>query len=368
MTLFSKDDKKYMKRALALAEDGLGQVFPNPSVGCVLVKDGKIIAETRTAKSGKPHAEFIALQDVGEQARGATAYVTLEPCAHEGKTPSCARKLAEYGIQRAVVACIDPDPRMNGKGLQIMRDLGIQVDLGLMEKEAKELNKGFFLATEQNRPMVTLKIATTLDGKIATSNGESKWITGEQARKQAHKERSFHDAVLVGIGTVEKDDPMLNVRLRTKRRQPVRVVLDSDLKITLNSKLVQSAKDIPLWVITAKNAHNDNDHKNALEAQGVTVLNVSRDQNGLNIRDVLELLSDKGITRLMVEGGRGVMTSFLQSGLYDRLAWFRAPSILGEEGLSGIGPMGITALSGKVNLVRKKARILGPDLLEIYER
>lgn len=363
---FSESDRQYIQQALRLAEGMLGKVAPNPAVGCVLVKDGVIIGQGVTAVGGRPHAETQALSEAGESARGAIAYVTLEPCAHHGKTPPCADALVTAGVARVVIACLDPDPRVNGKGISALKAAGIVVETGLCEAEAQDLNVGFFKRVKTGQPFVTLKVATSLDGMIATASGESKWITGDAARAEGHRQRGMHDAILTGIGTVLADDPQLTVRLSNSEQtfQPLRVILDTDLKTPLSSNLVRSAKDHPVLIFCGEGVSSQ---KEDLESAGVSVIPVPGDAHGLDIEAVLNTLGERGITRLLVEGGAKVVTSFIQAGCFDSLLWFRAPSLIGAEGLPVIGKLGLEKLALRPQFVRKEICPLGEDVLEIYE-
>jgi diaminohydroxyphosphoribosylaminopyrimidine deaminase/5-amino-6-(5-phosphoribosylamino)uracil reductase len=246
------EDLPHMRAALALARRGLGNAWPNPAVGCVLVKEGRVIGRGWTQPGGRPHAETEALRRAGDAARGATAYVTLEPCSHHGRTPPCCEALAEAGIARVVMAMRDPDPRVNGRGLAMLRGAGIAVEEGLLEAEARALNAGFFRRIQAGMPVVTLKLASTLDGRIATASGESRWITGEAARREVHALRARHDAILVGSGTVLADDPDLTCRIPGMERVPMlRVVADARLRTPPSARLVQSAGAAPVLVMTA---------------------------------------------------------------------------------------------------------------------
>ncbi|MCH8322933.1 MAG: bifunctional diaminohydroxyphosphoribosylaminopyrimidine deaminase/5-amino-6-(5-phosphoribosylamino)uracil reductase RibD, partial [Proteobacteria bacterium] len=309
-----------MAAALRLAGGGLGRVWPNPAVGCLIIKDDKTVGRGWTQPGGRPHAEFEALQMAGAKAKGATAYVTLEPCAHQGETPSCARLLAGAGVKRVVYSVSDPDPRTAGKGAEILKKAGVQVDYGLLEEEAKALNKGYFLKQTEGRPLVTMKLATSRDGKIAKAEGVETRITGRQAREYSHRLRASHDAILVGIGTVLADDPDLTCRLPGRDvTSPVRIVLDTKLRIPVTSRLVQSANKVPVWVVT-----EETEIPPELAGKGVEIVSLG---NIKNIKQVLELIAQKGITRLLVEGGSGVNASFLKSGLVDDIYWFTAPHL-----------------------------------------
>ncbi len=349
------NDECHMRHALTLAERALGAVAPNPAVGCVIVRDGVIVGRGWTQRGGRPHAEAVALKQAGCVARGATAYVTLEPCAHLGQTPPCANALVEAGIKRVVAAVEDPDPRVSGRGYAILREAGIAVKTDIVRDEAAALNAGFFLRVTKKRPLVTLKIAVSADNKIARSPGGGQWITGEEARRFGHLLRARHDAILAGIETVLADDPELTCRIPgLEDRSPVRIVLDSALRLPPNSKLVRSARKVPLIVFTAREGGTQ------LIAAGAEVVRVAPDAQGRpDLRAVLAELAQRGITRLLVEGGTAVENAFLAQGLADRLEIFRAPVMAGEDGRPAPDfPLGKYVLSGR--------RVLGSDVLESY--
>ncbi len=356
-------DHSHMRHALALAERALGRTAPNPAVGCVIVsKDERVIGRGWTQPGGRPHAETMALAQAGEEAQGATAYVTLEPCAHQGQTPPCANALIAAGVARVVAAVEDPDPRVAGKGIAMLWDAGVQVATGVLEKEAAALNAGFFLRVKQNRPLVTLKIASSLDGKTATLSGQSKWITGPDARRFGHLLRARHDAILIGIETALADDPELTCRIAgLEDRSPIRVVLDTRLRLGERSKLAQSARQTPTLVFTT------NDGGGRLEACGIAVVKTARDARGRpDIGAVLGELARRGITRLLVEGGASVHASFLDRGLADRLEIFRAPVVLGASGRSAVDALAALDLDEASRFVSVGRRVLGPDLLESF--
>lgn len=361
-------DQRYMRQALAIAARGLGCVWPNPAVGCVVVRDGVIVGRGWTGMGGRPHAETEALARAKESARGATAYVSLEPCAHHGETPPCADALVEAGVARVVAATEDPDPRVQGRGLQRLRDAGIEVTSGVLRSEAEALNAGFIRRVRDKRPLVTLKVATTLDGRIATQTGESKWITGETARRQAHVLRAAYDAIMIGIGTVVADDPELTCRLPGLRdRSPIRVVLDGRMQLPLTSALVKGAGNPPTWLLMLEGGPVT--RREAFEAQGVEVTEIPSDAEGYtDIRVVLETLAERGITRLLVEGGSRIAAALLRFGLVDRLVWFRAGSIVGGDGVPAVAGFGLEHLAEMRRFVRRDVVPMGDDLMETYER
>lgn len=357
-------DILHMQHALRLAQRALGRVAPNPAVGCVLVSpDDRIVGRGVTRDGGRPHAETIAIAQAGDAARGATAFVTLEPCAHHGQTPPCAEALIRAGIARVVVALQDPDVRVSGRGMKLLRDAGVAVSCGVLDSEARRLNAGFLTRVEKKRPMVTLKIAQSLDGRTATSSGESKWITGPEARRIGHFLRAQHDAILVGIDTALADDPELTCRIAgLEQRSPARVVLDSRLRLGESSKLVRSARDIPtrVYCVGADSA--------TLRAAGVEIVSVARDARGRpDLSAVLHDLADRGITRLLVEGGAGVHASFLDRGLVDCLEVFSSPVVLGGAGHACVDALAALGLDEVPRFRRVARRPLGSDLLETFE-
>ena len=364
-------DRVFMEGALALARRGLGRTWPNPSVGCVLVKDGRVVGRGRTADGGRPHAEPQSLAMAGSAAWGATAYVSLEPCSHHGQTPPCADALIEAGIARVVVAVGDPDPRVAGAGLARLRQAGIAVTQGVLEAQAADLNAGFFLAKTQGRPLVTVKLATTLDGRIAAVSGASQWITGPDARRMGHLMRAGHDAVMVGIGTALNDDPELTCRLPgLQDRPPVSVVVDSGLSLPIDGKLAMAAKARPVWVLARMGA--DEGRRARLEALGVKVLPVPPGEEGaggrVSMPQALSLLADRGLTRIMVEGGAGLVTSLIDADLVDRLVWFRAAALMGGDGLAALGPLGLAQLDAMPRFRPTDVQKLGQDAMETYVR
>jgi diaminohydroxyphosphoribosylaminopyrimidine deaminase/5-amino-6-(5-phosphoribosylamino)uracil reductase len=360
-------DRWHMRAALGLASRGLGQVAPNPAVGCVIVKDGRVVGRGHTQPGGRPHAETRALGEAGDLARGATAYVTLEPCSHHGRTPPCADALITAGIGRVVVALTDPDPRVSGEGTARLRAAGIQVTESVCETEAREINEGFLRKVTEKRPMVTLKLATSLDGMIGAFGGDSQWITGEEARRFGHILRARHDAVLTGIGTVMADDPVLNCRVEgLAHLSPIRIVVDSSLRTPMDSQLVRTAKHIPLWLVTT--AHAARVHGDRYHRAGVEILAVPGADGGVDIQAALRLLADRGITRVLAESGRAVAGSLLRGDLVDRIAWFRAPAVIGGDGLTAVESLGVVQVNAMPRFVSAGEVRLGQDVLETYRR
>jgi diaminohydroxyphosphoribosylaminopyrimidine deaminase/5-amino-6-(5-phosphoribosylamino)uracil reductase len=351
-----------MRHALTLAERALGMTAPNPAVGCVIVAEDRVVGRGWTQPGGRPHAETMALAEAGEAARGGTAYVTLEPCAHQGETPPCANALIAAGVARVVAAVQDPDPRVSGKGIAMLWDAGVQVAGGVLEKEASDLNAGFFLRIRENRPLVTLKVAQSLDGKTATVSGQSKWITGHEARRFGHLLRAKNDAILIGIETALADDPELTCRIAgLEDRSPIRIVLDTRLRLTEWSKLAQTARQIPTLVFTTTEGGGK------LEACGVDVIRTAKDARGRpDIGAVLNDLAKRGVTRLLVEGGASVHAAFLDRGFGDRLEIFRAPIVLGASGRNGIEALKTLDLDEASRFVSLGRRVLGPDMLESF--
>ncbi|WP_026689413.1 bifunctional diaminohydroxyphosphoribosylaminopyrimidine deaminase/5-amino-6-(5-phosphoribosylamino)uracil reductase RibD [Alteribacter aurantiacus] len=351
-------DERYMKLALELAKSTEGQTSPNPVVGAVIVKNNQVVGVGAHLKAGEPHAEKHALAMAGDEAKGSTIYVTLEPCAHHGRTPPCADALVEAQVARVVVATKDSNPKVAGKGIEKLRKAGILVDEGVMEREARELNTTFFHFLKENRPFVTLKSATSLDGKIATSTGESKWITGPDARFDVHRLRHQNDGILVGVNTILADDPALTTRLPGGGNHPIRIVLDHTLKIPLDSVVVTD-KTTPTWVITSHKY--DFEKKTALESMGVPVFSLP--SATIEVDDLLTVLGNQGVTSLLVEGGGRVNDSFLRSGLFDKVIVYMAPKLIGgDNGYSSYAGIGIERLSDCVDLRIEDVTMIGKDL------
>jgi diaminohydroxyphosphoribosylaminopyrimidine deaminase/5-amino-6-(5-phosphoribosylamino)uracil reductase len=359
------NDIAHMRHALALAARGLGRVAPNPAVGCVIVADnGRIVGRGWTQPGGRPHAESEALAAAKDLARGATAYVTLEPCSHHGQTAPCADALALAGVKRVVVALEDPDPRVKGAGLKRLRDAGIVVDVGLFEAEAARLNEGFLRRIREGRPLVTLKIAQSLDGRTALASGHSRWITSETARAYGHFLRAQHDAILIGIETALADDPLLTVRIAgLEDRSPLRIVLDTQGRLPGTSKLAQTSKATPTIIFTANKSCED------LRKLGVEIVTATLGADGrIDMPAMLLKLGGRGVTRLLVEGGAHVHASFLSGGLADRMEVFTAPIVLGGDARAAAAATGLSDLARAPRFERVATRRLGPDLLESFAR
>lgn len=350
-----------MGAALCLGRRGLGNTYPNPSVGCVLVKDGRVVGRGWTQPGGRPHAETQALAQAGKAAQGATAYVTLEPCAHQGETPPCADALVSAGLARVVVAMTDPDPRVAGKGLEILKKAGISVTEGVLQDEAWQANLGFFLSRTENRPLFSLKLATDADGNIPGPDalGDDKWITAPEARRRGHLLRANHDAVVFGIGTALADNPAYTCRLKGLEGQsPVRVLVDSDLRLPQGSNLLKSIDVSPLWVVCGKDADGAED----LAALGVTVIRAPTAQP--EIPWLAGELAARGLTRVLIESGPTLVNAFLTAQIVDEVAWFRSERHLGGDAVPGFDKKMLEILAFE----RQAVLLAGPDHLELYTR
>ena len=364
-------DHEAMHAALVLARRGLGSAWPNPVVGCVLARedlDGRIIGRGWTQPGGRPHAETEALSRAGALTQGATAYVTLEPCDHQGETPPCTEALIAAGVTRCVIAIEDPDPRVSGAGIRRLVNAGVETQIGLFEQEARHLNAGFLMRVTKGRPLITLKTATTLDGRVATAKGQSKWITGAPARAFAHGLRAENDAIMIGIGTALADQPSLTCRLPgMEDRSPVRIVADSTLRLPVESPLVETAGDVPTWVVTVKSA--DHDKRQAMEAKGIEVIEVAAGNDGRpDLIAVVMELGGRGLTRLLVESGGDLAAALIKHDLADRLAWFRSPKLIGGDGKGAVAAFGIEAIAEAPAFVRDSITDAGDDVLETYRR
>jgi len=356
-------DERWMRLALSLGARGLGTTWPNPAVGCVIVKDDRVLGRGWTQTGGRPHAETMALAQAGGAAQGATAYVTLEPCAHTGKTPPCADALIDAGVIRVVAALRDPDLRVAGKGFDMLRAAGIDLRLGVLENEAKRANIGFLTRIGKNRPAITLKLANSLDAKIATRTGESQWITGPQARAYVHYLRASHDAVMVGSGTSIADDPSLTVRLKGfDNRQPVRIIIDSNLVTPVDSHLGHSAKQTPVWLCHKLGAPID-----AWEKTGAKLISCATQGQHVSLPDALAKIAGQGITRVFCEGGGRLAASLIRAGFVDRLITMTAGLAIGADGIPGLAAMGVDRLDQAPRFKLASHRRIGDDLIAEWQ-
>ncbi|MES2143706.1 MAG: bifunctional diaminohydroxyphosphoribosylaminopyrimidine deaminase/5-amino-6-(5-phosphoribosylamino)uracil reductase RibD [Pseudomonadota bacterium] len=354
-----------MVHALGLAARGLGNVWPNPAVGCVLVKNHRVVGRGWTQPGGRPHAEVMALAQAGDAARGTTAYVTLEPCAHHGKTPPCADALIAAGVARVVTALADPDPRVSGQGHAMLRDAGIAVTEGVMTPEATRINAGFLKRVTKGLPFVTLKLAASLDGRTATATGESRWITGAGSRRRVHLMRMTHDAVMVGSGTARADDPDLRVREMGATRQPVRIVVDSRLSHDPASRLGRTARETQVWILHGPGAPAD--RRAAWAATGTQLFEVPTTKDGhLDLTFAMRTLAAEGLTRILCEGGATLAAALVQTNLVDDLAVFSAGALIGAEGQAMLARLGTTALADapRPRLILREA--CGDDALTLW--
>ncbi|MCM8748430.1 bifunctional diaminohydroxyphosphoribosylaminopyrimidine deaminase/5-amino-6-(5-phosphoribosylamino)uracil reductase RibD [Thermomicrobiaceae bacterium CFH 74404] len=365
---WSDEDRRWMRRALALAWRAQGRVAPNPAVGAVLVREGEVVGEGATRPPGGSHAEIVALQQAGERARGATLYVTLEPCAHYGRTPPCVEALVAAGVRRVVVALLDPYPEVCGRGLARLRDAGIEVEVGLEADAAALVNAGYLKRLSTGLPEVTAKYAMTLDGRIATRSGHSRWITGELARREAHRLRDQHDAVLVGVGTVLADDPLLTVRLPPEEageggpHHPLRVVVDSRARTPATAAMLHP--DTPGRTLIACTASAPAERLAALEAAGAEVLILPGSEGGVDLVALLRALGERGVNRVLVEGGGRLLGRLFDLGLVDQVVAFIAPVLVGGCQAPGpVGGRGVATMDQAWRLQGVELCRLGPDVM-----
>jgi diaminohydroxyphosphoribosylaminopyrimidine deaminase/5-amino-6-(5-phosphoribosylamino)uracil reductase len=366
------EDEARMRAALSLARRSLGRSWPNPAVGCVVGRDGRVLGRGWTQPGGRPHAEQVALAQAqalwgGEALRGATAWVSLEPCAHHGRTPPCAGALAAAGVARVVAPISDPDPRVDGRGFAALRAAGVRVDVGLLAPEARAINAGFLSRIERGRPWLALKMAATLDGRIAIATGESRWITGPAARGRVHLMRAEADAVLIGAGAARVDDPALDVRLPGFGPDgPVRVVVDPALSLPLESRLARTAGHRPLWLLHAPDAPAE--AASALSSAGATLIEVAAEGRALDMAAALRALAARGVTRVLCEGGGLLAASLLRADVVDEIAWFTAGAAIGAEGAAAIGPLALSRLAAAPRFALEDCETLGPDVLSRWRR
>ncbi|MGD2137307.1 MAG: bifunctional diaminohydroxyphosphoribosylaminopyrimidine deaminase/5-amino-6-(5-phosphoribosylamino)uracil reductase RibD [Gammaproteobacteria bacterium] len=358
--MYSTDDHRYMAEALRLAERGLYSTDPNPRVGCVLVRDGEIVGRGWHVRAGEGHAEVNALQQAGALAAGATAYVTLEPCCHQGRTPPCTEALVNAGVAQVVAAMEDPNPRVAGQGLRRLREAGIDATAGLLAAEAARLNPGFVMRMQHGRPWVRCKLAMSLDGRTAMANGESRWITGEQARRDVHRLRARSSAILTGIGTVQADDPMLTVRLAgedaSRARQPLRVILDTRLRIRPDARLL----DLPGKTLIISGV-KDLDKEDQLALAGVSVATLPLTTGRLDLEAVLRHLGSIEINEVHVEAGADLSGALLQAGLIDELVVYMAPHLMGDTARGLFSLPALKLMEQRVELTISDIRAVGRD-------
>ncbi len=350
-----RDDERWMREALRLARKGLGRTSPNPAVGAVVVRGGRVIGRGWHRRAGGPHAEIFALREAGARARGATLYVTLEPCAHHGRTGPCVEAVLAARCARVVVGAVDPNPRVRGRGLAKLRRAGVSVDTGVLGEEARRMNEDFEKLITTGEPFVVLKLAVTMDGRIATRTGDSRWVTSAASRRRVHELRNRLDAVIVGSGTVLADDPQLTCRIRGGRN-PLRVVLDGRLRAPISARVFDGAAPTRLYTRSPDAAK-----AKRLRARGTDVRRGGRDRPG-SLRRVLRDLARDGVKSVLVEGGAGLAARALTDGVVDRLILFLAPKLVGGDGVPAVGPLGVRRMNRAVPLEILLVEPLGPDL------
>lgn len=354
--MFSSDDHAYMSQALQLAEKGLYSTSPNPRVGCVIVRDGKIAGSGWHVQTGQPHAEINALNIAGGAAQGATVYLTLEPCSHYGRTHPCAEALIRAKVAKVIIAMQDPNPLVAGRGASLLKQSGINVLVGLMGEWAKDLNVGFVSRMINNRPWVRMKIAASLDGKTALNNGVSQWITGEAARHDGHRFRARSCAVLTGIGTVLEDDPQLSVRFIETSRQPLRIIIDSQLKIPTTAKVLRGEGEL-IFTTT-----DNKERISALKEAGARPIILPSEKGKIDLAGLMQILADFEINELLVEAGNRLSSAFIREGLVDELIIYLAPHLIGNRAMGMLQLPELTDLSEKYNLKIKDLRMVGEDI------
>ncbi len=348
--------ERYMDLALSLAERRKGLTHPNPTVGCVIVREGRIVGLGYHEGAGRPHAEVVALQQAGDRARGSDVYITLEPCAHHGRTPPCTSALVSAGVGRVFVAVTDRNPAVSGRGVKALRSAGIEVITGIREEEALLMNEDFFTYISEGRPYVTLKLAQTVDGRLATLSGESRWITSAESRRYAHRLRLHATAVLVGANTVLRDDPLLTVRHIPSPKNPLRVVLDPDLTVPPSAKVLTD-RSAPTLVVFSR---RDPAREKEIRSTGAELLHMEE----LSLKALLGELHGRGVVHLLVEGGAYTATTFLREGLWDRLVIFQAPKLMGEG--KGIGDLGIRSMAEVLKLRLRREIRLGEERISEF--
>jgi diaminohydroxyphosphoribosylaminopyrimidine deaminase/5-amino-6-(5-phosphoribosylamino)uracil reductase len=352
-------DVRFMRRALALAAEGIGRTAPNPPVGCVLVSGEIMVAEGWHSQAGSDHAEVDALRNCPNDVSDLTAYVTLEPCNHTGQTGPCTEALIDAGVKRVVIGCMDPNPSVNGAGVERLQQAGLEVQVGVLESESRVLIRPFAQWITTGRPLVTLKIATTLDGRIATTTGHSQWVTSEEARHCSHRLRDRMDAILVGAGTIRADDPQLTARLPDVAGvDPIRVVVSASLNLPDEARVFSVQSEAPTWVVTGL----ETPRVDVLKKRGIDVFTVGGTDEAVDLKAALNALGDRGVTALLVEGGQQLGTALLQAQLVDRVCCFVAPKIVGDDGLAWAGGLGIRTMDQALTLSNVAIRPIGNDV------
>ncbi|MCE7913833.1 MAG: bifunctional diaminohydroxyphosphoribosylaminopyrimidine deaminase/5-amino-6-(5-phosphoribosylamino)uracil reductase RibD [Nitrosomonas sp. PRO4] len=355
--MFSPNDYAHMAYALRLAEKGLYSTTPNPRVGCVIVSNGKIVGSGWHQRAGQAHAEVVALNEAGEAARGAIAYITLEPCSHYGRTPPCANALIEAGIAKAIIAMEDPNPLVSGRGCALLQQAGIAVQIGLLNGEARALNTGFISRMVNKKPWVRLKIAASLDGKIALNNGISQWITGDAARRDGHRWRARSCAILTGIGTVKSDNPQLTVRSVHTSRQPKKIVVDSHLDIPLNALLLHGEE-----VLIFTTHHVNDEKRQALEKLGARIIILCDSEGKVDLKEMMTLLAESGMNEILVEAGCTLNGALVESGLIDEIIFYFASHLIGNDAKGMLKLPELADLQQKKELAIQDLRMMGKDI------
>ncbi|MBI5233167.1 MAG: bifunctional diaminohydroxyphosphoribosylaminopyrimidine deaminase/5-amino-6-(5-phosphoribosylamino)uracil reductase RibD [Deltaproteobacteria bacterium] len=361
MKIKAVDHEHYMRLAAGLAKKGLGRTSPNPCVGAIVVRSGKVVGKGYHRKAGLSHAEVAAIEDAGRLAKGAVLYVTLEPCDHYGRTPPCTMRIMDAGIKEVYIGTIDPNPIVSGRGVKRLISAGIKVNIGILEKECKAINEAYEKYITKNLPFVTVKLAASMDGRIATIRGESRWITSKASRTHVHRLRALVDAVMVGGGTLKKDDPALTVR-HVPGKDPVKVVLTSSFNISSKASVFKGLKQGErLIIFTSFNAPDD--RVRSAVKMGAEVVMFKKTKDGISLKQVLRELAKRAITSVMIEGGARLAASALRQGLVDKVIFFYSPRIIGGDGLSMVGDLGLKRLSYAVRLRDIKATPIGEDLM-----
>lgn len=359
-------DKKFLRYAITLAKRHVGQTGSNPSVGCVIVKNNTIIAQGITAPGGTPHAETIALEKAGNDAKNATLYVSLEPCCHYGKTKPCTKGIIKAGISRVVIGTKDPFKKVSGRGIKTLKDSGIQVEVGLLENEAQKVDLGFFTVQNKGRPHITVKLAVTLDGKIATASGDSKWISNPQSRQFVHVLRSKHNAIMVGENTFKQDNPELTCRIKgCEHQSPIRIILDSKMQLIHKNTLQKTINKAPIWVVTDKNNMVTRKEKSR-ENKNIKIIPCDFNKSKVNLKVLFRQIASMGVNSVLIEGGSGLATECIKGNFIDELILVHAPKIIGKSGIDVFGDLGILSVRQAIKATKTKRYEIKDNLVEHY--